>query len=103
MIDKRIPTPAEAVAGVKDGDMVLISGFGEAGNPTELIHALIDLGTKDLTVVNNNAGNGQIGLAALLEAGRMVGVNMSCTRSTFAFFFYPISIFMTFYLGGPNF
>ena len=44
MIDKRIPTPAEAVAGVKDGDMVLISGFGEAGNPTELIHALIDLG-----------------------------------------------------------
>ena len=58
MINKRIPTPAEAVAGVKDGDMVLISGFGEAGNPTELIHALIDLGTKDLTVVNNSAGNG---------------------------------------------
>ena len=46
MIDKRIPTPAEAVAGVKDGDMVLISGFGEAGNPTELIHALIDLNDR---------------------------------------------------------
>ena len=62
MIDKRIPTPAEAVADVKDGDMVLISGFGEAGNPTELIHALIDQGTKDLSVVNNNAGNGHMGL-----------------------------------------
>ena len=82
MIDKRIPTPAEAVAGVKDGDMVLISGFGEAGNPTELIHALIDLGTKDLTVVNNNAGNGHIGLAALLEAGRVAKIICSFPRSS---------------------
>ncbi|MCH7937768.1 MAG: 3-oxoacid CoA-transferase subunit A, partial [Proteobacteria bacterium] len=82
MIDKRIPTPAEAVAGVKDGDTVLISGFGEAGNPTELIHALIDQGTKDLTVVNNNAGNGHMGLAALLEAGRVARIICSFPRSS---------------------
>ena len=56
--------------------------FGEAGNPTELIHALIDLGTKDLTVVNNNAGNGHIGLAALLEAGRVAKIICSFPRSS---------------------
>ena len=58
---------AEAVADVFDGATVMIGGFGEAGSPIELIHALIDQGTKDLTVVNNNTGSGHVGLAALIE------------------------------------
>ena len=77
MINKRVAGVAEAVADIEDGATVLISGFGEAGSPTELIHALIDRGARDLTVVNNNAGNGHIGLAALLEQGRVA--RMVCT------------------------
>ena len=77
MIDKRVAGLAEAVAGIGDGATVLISGFGEAGSPTELIHALIDRGARGLTVVNNNAGNGHIGLAALLEQRRVA--RMVCT------------------------
>ena len=71
MIDKCLDTVAEAVAEIKDGATIHISGFGEAGNPTELVHALIEQGARELTVVNNNAGNGHLGLAALLEAGRV--------------------------------
>ncbi len=82
MIDKRVASVADAVAGIGDGAVVLVSGFGEAGNPTELIHALIDHGAKDLTVVNNNAGNGHIGLAALLESGRIRKVICSYPRSS---------------------
>ncbi len=82
MIDKRVASVADAVAGIGDGAVVLVSGFGEAGNPTELIHALIDHGAKDLTVVNNNAGNGHIGLAAMLEAGRIRKVICSYPRSS---------------------
>ncbi len=67
MIDKRITSPAAAVADIPDGATVLIGGFGEAGSPIELIHALIDHGAKDLTVVNNNTGSGQVGLAALIR------------------------------------
>ncbi|MGM0586090.1 MAG: 3-oxoacid CoA-transferase subunit A [Pseudomonadota bacterium] len=62
---------AEAVADVPDGATVLIGGFGGAGSPIELIHALIDQGAKELTVVNNNAGNGDIGLASLIWQGRV--------------------------------
>ena len=80
-IDKRTPTTAEAVAGIKDGSTVMISGFGEAGNPTELVHALVDQGAADLTVVNNNAGTGHLGLAKLLEAGRVRKVICSFPRS----------------------
>ncbi len=82
MIDKRVPTPAEAVADVNDGAVVLVSGFGEAGNPTELLHALIEQGAKDLTVVNNNAGNGRLGLAALLAAGQVRKIICSFPRSS---------------------
>ncbi len=82
MIDKRVATPAEAVADIEDGAVVLVSGFGEAGNPTELVHALIDQGAKDLTVVNNNAGNGHLGLAALLAAGRVRKIICSFPRSS---------------------
>ncbi len=77
MIDKRVASVAEAVADITDGATVLIGGFGEAGSPTELIHALIDRGARGLTVVNNNAGNGHIGLAALLEQRRVA--RMICT------------------------
>jgi acyl CoA:acetate/3-ketoacid CoA transferase alpha subunit len=56
----------EAVSGIEDGSTVLIGGFGTAGQPVELIDALIRSGLKDLTVVNNNAGNGRVGLASLL-------------------------------------
>jgi len=82
MIDKRVASLADAVAGIGDGAVVLISGFGEAGNPTELVHALIDHGASDLTVVNNNAGNGHVGLAALLEAGRVRRIVCSYPRSS---------------------
>jgi 3-oxoadipate CoA-transferase, alpha subunit len=71
MIDKRVCNAAEAVRDVPDGAVLLIGGFGEAGNPTELIHALIDQGARELTVVNNNAGNGEIGLARLLQMRRV--------------------------------
>ena len=67
MIDKRIGSPAEAVADIHDGATVMVGGFGEAGSPIELIHALIDKGTRNLTVVNNNTGSGHVGLAALIE------------------------------------
>jgi 3-oxoadipate CoA-transferase, alpha subunit len=80
-LDKQVPTIADAVAGVEDGATVLISGFGDAGNPTDLIHALIDQGATDLVVVNNNAGTGRLGLAKLLEAGRVRKVICSFPRS----------------------
>ncbi len=67
MINKIVNSAREAVAGISDGSSILIGGFGEAGSPIELIHALIDHGAKDLTVISNNTGNGHIGLAALIE------------------------------------
>jgi 3-oxoadipate CoA-transferase alpha subunit len=66
-----VSSAAEAVAGIADGDTVMIGGFGPAGQPVELIDALIESGATDLTVVNNNAVNGDIGLAALLREGRV--------------------------------
>ena len=80
MIDKIAPTIADALAGVRDGATVLIGGFGTAGIPNELIEGLIAQGAKDLTVVNNNAGNGQAGLAALLRAGRVRRIICSYPR-----------------------
>ena len=71
MIDKTIASPAEAVGDILDGSTVMIGGFGEAGSPIELIHALIDQGATGLTVVNNNTGSGEVGLAALIKAGRV--------------------------------
>jgi len=67
MINKIVKSVEEAVADIFDGAVVLIGGFGEAGSPIELIHALIDHGAKDLTVVSNNTGSGHVGLAALIE------------------------------------
>jgi 3-oxoadipate CoA-transferase alpha subunit len=67
MINKIVNSLQEAVSDIFDGATVMISGFGEAGSPIELIHALIDHGAKNLTVVSNNTGNGHVGLAALIE------------------------------------
>ncbi len=81
MIDKTVSTVAEAVASIGDGASVLIGGFGEAGSPIELIHGLIDQGARDLTVVNNNAGNGHVGLGALIGNRRVRKMVCSYPRS----------------------
>ena len=80
MIDKIAASVAEALAGVKDGATVLIGGFGTAGIPNELIDGLIEQGARDLTVVNNNAGNGETGMAALLKTGRVRKIICSFPR-----------------------
>ena len=80
MINKIVGTVEEAIAGVPDGATVMISGFGGAGQPAELIDALIAQGAKDLTIVNNNAGNGETGLAALLKARRVRKIICSFPR-----------------------
>jgi len=70
VIDKFFPNPEAALADLPDGATVMIGGFGNAGMPAALIDALIARGARDLTIVNNNAGNGDTGLAALLKAKR---------------------------------
>lgn len=71
MIDKQAESVHAAVSDIGDGATVLIGGFGEAGSPIELIHALIDRGARDLTVASNNTGSGQVGLAALIRNGQV--------------------------------
>jgi 3-oxoadipate CoA-transferase alpha subunit len=80
MIDKTVATPAAALADVPDGATVMIGGFGTAGLPNELVDALIAQGATDLTIVNNNAGNRDTGLAALLAAGRVKKIVCSFPR-----------------------
>jgi 3-oxoadipate CoA-transferase alpha subunit len=80
MIDKVAASVAEAVQGVADGATVMIGGFGTAGIPNELVEGLIGQGARDLTIVNNNAGNGDHGLAALLKAGRVRKIICSFPR-----------------------
>ena len=85
-MDKTLPDLASAVAGIEDGMSVMIGGFGGSGGPIELIHALIDrfLATgrpRNLTVINNNAGNGHVGLAALIEQGMVAKLICSFPRS----------------------
>jgi 3-oxoadipate CoA-transferase alpha subunit len=77
----------EAVAGIEDGSTVLVGGFGLAGMPFDLIDALIRQGAKDLTIVSNNAGNGDVGLAALLAAGRVSKVLCSFPRQVDSYVF----------------
>lgn len=81
-MDKTIGSLADAVAGINDGTTVMIGGFGGSGAPIELIHALIDKGSKNLTVINNNAGNGSIGIAAMIEAGMVRKMICSFPRSS---------------------
>ena len=82
MINKIARSVADALASVRDGATVLIGGFGTAGTPDALIDALLAQGAKDLTVVCNNAGNGEFGLAALLNAGRVRKIICSFPRQT---------------------
>ncbi len=87
MINKQVNSVHDAVANIQDGATVMISGFGEAGSPIELIHALIDHGAKDLTVVNNNTGSGHVGLAALIENKRVAKMICSFPKSANSFVF----------------
>ncbi len=80
MINKIAPSITAALADVKDGSTVMIGGFGTAGIPNELIDGLIAQGAKDLVIVNNNAGNGESGLAALLKAGQVRKIICSFPR-----------------------
>lgn len=80
MITKEVHSPEAAVAGIPDGATVMIGGFGRAGQPVELIDALIDHGARDLTIVNNNAGNGDVGLARLLAERRVRKIVCSFPR-----------------------
>ncbi|MBY3321477.1 MULTISPECIES: 3-oxoacid CoA-transferase subunit A [Rhizobium] len=81
-MDKTIRSLTEAVADIGDGATVMIGGFGGSGAPIELIHALIDKGPKDLTVINNNAGNGRIGIAAMIDTGMIRKMICSFPRSS---------------------
>ena len=87
MIDKIVPSVDAAVADIPDGATIMIGGFGTAGMPSALIDALIRQGARDLTIVNNNAGNGEIGLAALLKTKRVKKIICSFPRQTDSYVF----------------
>jgi 3-oxoadipate CoA-transferase alpha subunit len=87
MIDKIVSSVEAALADVSDGSTILVGGFGGAGVPEELIDALIAQGAKDLTIVNNNAGNGEVGVAALLKAGRVRKIVCSYPRTADSYVF----------------
>jgi 3-oxoadipate CoA-transferase alpha subunit len=81
MINKIVQSMADALAGIKDGSVVLVGGFGSIGQPNALIAGLIEQGAKDLTVVANNSGVGHVGLAALLETRRVRKIICSFPRT----------------------
>jgi 3-oxoadipate CoA-transferase alpha subunit len=81
VINKRVNSPAEALAGIKNGATVMLSGFGSVGEPDELIETLHDSGVSDLTIVSNNAGSGDVGLARLISSGRVRKIICSYPRS----------------------
>lgn len=87
MINKIVNSVSEAVADIFDGATIHISGFGEAGSPVELIHALIDQGARNLTVVSNNAGSGNVGLAALIENRQVRKIICSFPRTAISVVF----------------
>jgi len=87
MIDKSKSSLSEILSQIKDGATILIGGFGTAGQPAELIDGLIELGVKDLTIVSNNAGNGDYGLAKLLKAGSVKKVICSFPRQSDSYVF----------------
>mgnify|MGYP002735420601 FL=1 len=87
MIDKIVDSVAEALNDIQDGSTILIGGFGTSGIPDALIDGLIEQGARDLIVVNNNAGNGDHGLAALLKAGRVRKIICSFPRQSDSYVF----------------
>jgi 3-oxoadipate CoA-transferase alpha subunit len=82
MINKQAESAAAAIAGIPDGATVMIGGFGEAGSPIELLHALVDHGARGLTVISNNTGNGRVGLAALIANRQVRKMICSYPRSS---------------------
>ena len=82
MIDKIVQSAAEALKDVQDGATVMVGGFGAVGQPNVLIEALIEQGARDLTIIANNAGTGRVGLAKLMEAGRVRRIVCSFPRSS---------------------
>jgi len=82
LINKKWPSAAEAVADIPNGATVMVGGFGASGSPIELIHALIDHGPTDLTLINNNTGNGEVGLAALIANRQVSKMICSFPRSS---------------------
>jgi 3-oxoadipate CoA-transferase alpha subunit len=87
MVSKVVESLEAAVAGIEDGAVIMIGGFGAAGMPAELIDALIAQGARDLTIVNNNAGNGDTGLAALLKMKRVKRIICSFPRQADSYVF----------------
>ena len=87
MVSKVVESAAAAVAGIKDGATIMIGGFGLAGLPSALVGAVIDQGARDLTIVSNNAGNGDTGLAALLKTRRVRKIICSYPRQTDSYVF----------------
>jgi 3-oxoadipate CoA-transferase, alpha subunit len=81
VIDKRVKTLTEAVAGIRDGSTILCGGFGGAGAPDDLFLALLEQGARDLVIVSNNAGTGRTGLAGLMDAGRVRRIVCTYPRS----------------------
>ena len=87
MIDKQVATPEAAVADVFDGATVMVGGFGWSGMPVRLVEALLAQGAKDLSIVHNNAGNGETGIAALLKHGRVRRLLCSYPRQADSYVF----------------
>lgn len=87
MIDKSSQSLTQVMSQIKDGSIILIGGFGPAGQPTELIDALIDCNVKNLTIVSNNAGNGDYGLARLLKTGAVKKIICSFPRQADSYVF----------------
>ena len=87
MINKVVASPEAAVADIPHGATLMVGGFGTAGMPAELVAALIDQGARDLTIVSNNAGNGETGLAALLQARRVRKIICSFPRQSDSYVF----------------
>lgn len=81
MPNKIVPTPVEALAGIEDGAVIMVGGFGLVGQPNAMINALVDSGRRDLTIVTNNSGTGTSGLARLMASGRIRKLICSFPRS----------------------
>ena len=87
MINKTFESIAAALDGISDGSTIMVGGFGTAGMPSELVDGVIASGVRELTIISNNAGNGEIGLAALLKAGRVAKVICSFPRQSDSYVF----------------
>jgi 3-oxoadipate CoA-transferase alpha subunit len=87
LINKSFESVAAALDGIADGSVIMVGGFGTAGMPSELVDGVIASGARELTIISNNAGNGEIGLAALLKAGRVAKVICSFPRQSDSYVF----------------